>query len=159
MRARLPYLLLAGISLLAACRSPGPEPLDSVDQGWKQSGIASWYGGKFHGRRTANGEIYDMYAMTAAHKILPFDTLVEVENLDNGTTVRVRINDRGPFVRGRIIDLTYTAAKQIDMIGPGTAKVRLRVLGEADVETRRFVIQVGAFSDPQTAQELGAQAL
>lgn len=157
MRSRLPLLLLAGVPLLAACRSAGPEPMTSVDPGWKQTGIASWYGGKFHGRRTANGEVYDMYGMTAAHKALPFDTLVDVENLDNGTTVRVRINDRGPFVRGRIIDLTYTAAKEIAMIGPGTARVRLRVVGEADVQNRWFVIQVGAFSDPVTARELERQ--
>jgi rare lipoprotein A len=103
---------------------------------------------------TANGEIYDMYDLTAAHKTLPFDTLVEVENLDNGLRVEVRINDRGPFVRGRVIDLTYTAAEQIAMIGPGVARVRVRVVGQTDLEGRRFVVQVGAFSDPATARTL-----
>jgi rare lipoprotein A len=100
-------------------------------KGYAETGVASWYGKKFHGRQTANGERYDMYGMTAAHKTLPFGTMVEVTNLTNGKKVTVRINDRGPFIRGRIIDLTYTAAKKIDMIGPGTAKVRIRVVKKA----------------------------
>lgn len=155
MRPRaIPLLLVCSALTISACRSGGPKPIESVDLGWKQVGVASWYGEKFHGRFTANGEIYDMYGMTAAHKQLPFDTLVEVENLDNGRTVQVRINDRGPFVRGRIIDLTYTAAEQIGMIGKGTAKVRLRVVGAAADGKRRFVVQVGAFADPDTARSL-----
>lgn len=122
-----------------------PEPAPPVEEpskkqakqskkgkkGHVETGIASWYGKKFHGRQTANGERYDMYGMTAAHKTLPFGTVVEVTNLTNGKKVEVRINDRGPFIRGRIIDLTYTAAKKIDMIGPGTAKVRVRVIRKA----------------------------
>lgn len=148
--------ILTGLLLLAgtACKSAGNKPMETVNKGWKEVGVASWYGADFHGRRTANGEIYDMYGMTAAHKQLPFDTLVEVENLDNGKKVKVRINDRGPFIRGRIIDLTYTAADKIKMIGPGTAKVRVRVLGAADVPDRRFTIQVGSFSSAATAREL-----
>ena len=146
-------LLIVIAGSLAGCGSAGRKPMESVDRGWKQTGVASWYGADFHGRRTANGEIYDMYGMTAAHKTLPFDTLVEVENLDNGRKVRVRINDRGPFVRGRVIDLTYTAAEEIAMIGPGVAKVRLRVLGAVEVEGRIFVVQVGAFTDPTLARE------
>ncbi len=90
--------------------------------------MASWYGEKFHGRSTANGERYDMHGMTAAHPTLPFGTVVEVRNLDNGRSVRVRINDRGPFVRGRIIDLSYAAAREIEMIGPGTARVELTLV-------------------------------
>jgi rare lipoprotein A len=93
-----------------------------------QEGIASFYADEFHGRKTANGEIYDMYAMTAAHQALPFNTRVSVTNLDNGKKVIVRINDRGPFVKGRIIDLSYGAAGKIGMVGPGTARVRLEVL-------------------------------
>jgi rare lipoprotein A len=95
-----------------------------------QTGIASWYGDgdDFHGKRTANGEIYDMDKLTAAHKTLPFHTLVEVENVDNGKRVTVRINDRGPFIEGRIIDLSRKAAKRIGIYGQGTAPVHLRVV-------------------------------
>jgi rare lipoprotein A len=134
-----------------------------------QKGRASWYGKKFHGRRTSNGEIYDMYDLTAAHKTLPFGTFVRVENLDNGHRVDVRINDRGPFVRGRIIDLSYTAAKQIGMVGPGTARVRVVALGAPvpdqkagqqpdylpiDYYSGNFTFQVGAFAERTNAQRL-----
>jgi rare lipoprotein A len=122
--------LAATVALLTAwaCGSGGRRPMESVDRGWKQTGVASWYGGKFHGRMTANGEIYDMYDLTAAHKTLPFDTLVEVENLDNGLRVEVRINDRGPFVRGRIIDLSEVAADELGMTDDGVVPVRLSVI-------------------------------
>lgn len=93
-----------------------------------QRGVASFYAQDFHGRQTSNGETYDMYAMTAAHQALPFNTRVLVTNLDNGKKVEVRINDRGPFVNGRIIDLSYGAAEKIGMVGSGTANVRLEVL-------------------------------
>lgn len=96
--------------------------------GFQQKGIASWYGGKFHGRTTASGERYDMNKMTAAHKKLPFGSMVKVTNMDNGRQVVVRITDRGPFVHGRIIDLSRAAAKKIDMIQAGTARVHIRVL-------------------------------
>jgi rare lipoprotein A len=92
-------------------------------------GVASWYGPDFHSKRTSNGEIYDMYDMTAAHKTLPMNTVVKVDNLENGKSIIVRINDRGPFVKGRIIDLSNKAANQIDMVGRGTAKVKITVLG------------------------------
>jgi rare lipoprotein A len=94
--------------------------------------VASYYADDFHGRKTANGEVFDMHALTAAHRALPFNTRVLVTNLDNGKTVVVRINDRGPFVKGRIIDLSYGAAKSVGMIGPGTARVRLNVLEMGD---------------------------
>ncbi len=93
-----------------------------------QTGIASWYGKEYHGRRTANGEIYNMHALTAAHKHLDFNTRVRVTNLSNDRTVVVRINDRGPFKRGRIIDLSYGAARKLDMVEAGIQKVRLEVL-------------------------------
>ena len=99
---------------------------------WAQEGIASYYAGKFHGRRTANGETFDMHAMTAAHKTLPFNTRVRVTNLDNGRSVVVRINDRGPFVKGRIIDLSYGAAREAGLVGPGTARVLVEVLEMGD---------------------------
>jgi len=97
--------------------------------GDKFDGIASWYGPDFHSKKTSNGEIYDMYDMTAAHKTLPMNTVVRVDNLENGKSIIVRINDRGPFVRGRIIDLSNKAAREIEMVGKGTAKVKITVLG------------------------------
>ncbi|ABI55530.1 septal ring lytic transglycosylase RlpA family protein [Alkalilimnicola ehrlichii MLHE-1] len=101
-------------------------------EGYDQEGIASWYGTKFHGRRTSSGEPYDMYAMTAAHRSLPLPTYAEVTNLDNGKRVVVRINDRGPFVDNRIIDLSYAAATRLDMVDAGTAPVRVRTVTAAD---------------------------
>ena len=98
------------------------------NQGYHERGIASWYGRKFHGRRTSNGEIYDMYAISAAHKTLPFGSVVLVRNMNNGRELKVRINDRGPFVRGRIIDLSYGAARKLDMIRDGIVPVRIRVV-------------------------------
>lgn len=121
-------------------------------------GYASWYGHPYHGRKTANGEIYDMNAMTAAHRTLEFGTGVDVTNVENGRQVRVRINDRGPFVDGRIIDLSYAAAREIGMIGPGTALVRLNVAGEmagrVPPESGRYVVQVGAFRERRLAERL-----
>jgi len=101
-----------------------------VPVGYTQIGIASWYGPKFHGRKTASGEIYNMYDYTAAHKTLPLNTYVKVINLENGKSVVVRINDRGPFVKNRIIDLSYVAARKLGMIKKGTAKVKIIVLGK-----------------------------
>jgi rare lipoprotein A len=91
-------------------------------------GVASWYGQDFNGRLTASGEVYDMYKFTAAHKTLPLGTMVKVTNVDNGKTVEVKVNDRGPYVRGRIIDLSRTAGKAIDIRGAGTANVKLEVV-------------------------------
>ncbi|MFA9419122.1 MAG: septal ring lytic transglycosylase RlpA family protein [Gammaproteobacteria bacterium] len=101
--------------------------LDSAD-GFKQRGIASWYGKKFHGRKTSSGEVYNMYAMTAAHKTLPIPVYVRVKNLSNGRSIIVKVNDRGPFVEGRIIDLSYTAAQKLDITGAGTARVEIATL-------------------------------
>lgn len=102
--------------------------LDSSD-GFRENGIASWYGRDFHGKPTSSGEPYDMYEMTAAHKTLPIPTWVEVTNIENGKQVIVRVNDRGPFVDGRVIDLSLTAAEELDMVRNGTARVRVRALG------------------------------
>lgn len=120
------------------------------------TGIASWYGAEFHGRTTSSREIYDMDDLTAAHRTLPFGTYVMVTNLANGRSVVVRINDRGPFVRGRLIDLSYAAARVLDIVGPGTARVRLVRLkgfkGPAGVERRGVVwVQVGAYTVQETA--------
>ncbi|MCW8828845.1 MAG: septal ring lytic transglycosylase RlpA family protein [Gammaproteobacteria bacterium] len=96
--------------------------------GYVERGIASWYGRKFHGRKTSNGETYNMYAMTAAHKTLPIPSYVQVTNLDNGKRIVVRVNDRGPFHEGRIIDLSYTAAQKLDIVGHGTGRVEVRAI-------------------------------
>ncbi len=116
-------------------------------------GIASWYGDPFHGRRTSNGEVYDMHAMTAAHRTLPFQTVVRVHNLDNGRKTRVRVNDRGPFVKGRIIDLSRSAAEEIDMVRPGTARVRLEILRIESIP-ENLAIQVGSFTGKSRAHRL-----
>ncbi len=122
-----------------------------------ETGIASWYGHPYHGRRTANGEVYNMHAMTAAHRTMAFNTMVRVHNLENGRDVTVRINDRGPFVEGRIIDLSYAAAQAMGM--PSTALVRLEILGKsppgaASSEPGAFSVQVGAFKDRRNAERL-----
>lgn len=135
--------------------------------GFTQKGTASWYGPSFHGKKTANGEIYNMHAMTAAHKTLPLGTVVSVRNLRNGRKIVVRINDRGPFVRGRIIDLSNAAAKKIGMIAEGTAPVEIKALetisknGRAtrpvpDLDKGNFTVQVGAFADRLRAMRVKA---
>jgi rare lipoprotein A len=135
-------------------------------EGFRQRGMASWYGRDFHGKKTSNGEIYNMYAMTAAHKTLPLGTYVRVYNLENNRSVVVRINDRGPFVRGRVIDLSYTAAKDIGIVGPGTARVEVVALGRRtsssggttstytvdDYSHGKFTFQVGAFLNRENAE-------
>jgi rare lipoprotein A len=120
-------------------------------------GVASWYGEEFHGRPTSSREVFDMNDMTAAHRTLPFGTYVMVTNLDNGRSVVVRINDRGPFVRGRIIDLSYAAARVLGLIGPGTARVRLetmRAVREPAAKPAEIWLQVGAFSIQENAYAL-----
>lgn len=104
-------------------------------RGYVEQGIASWYGEPFHGRKTSNGEIYDMYGDTAAHKTLPMNTMLLVKNLENGRSTVVRINDRGPFVQDRIIDLTFTKAKTLGLVGKGTAPVEIVALAESEEET------------------------
>ena len=142
--------------------------------GYQERGVASWYGKKFHGRRTSNGEIYNMHAMTAAHKTLPLPTRVRVTNLKNGRSVILRVNDRGPFVDNRIIDLSYSAATELDMIQTGTAMVEVAALpvydavptamAEAPQEpaperrtSTNVYLQVGAFGDRGNAQQLMAR--
>lgn len=117
---------------------------------YEEEGIASWYGGKFHGRLTANGETFNTHELTAAHKQLPFNTMVTVTNKTNGKSVQVRINDRGPFVDGRTIDLSYAAAAQLDMIKTGTAPILLQVDNMEYLEIR-FSIQVGAYRNLENA--------
>jgi rare lipoprotein A len=134
----------------------GPD--DDPAGGHALSGIASWYGDDFNGKPTSSREIYDMEALTAAHKTLPFQTRVRVVNLDNRKSVVVRINDRGPFIDGRIIDLSLAAARAVDMVGPGTAPVRLEILsGPPPPVDPQFSVQVGSFLRKESARELEAR--
>jgi len=121
-------LLASGCSKRHARASKTPAPVRKVHVGETEEGIASWYGYPYHGRKTANGEIYDQNGLTAAHRDLPFGVWVEVRNKKNSKKVEVRINDRGPFVGGRIIDLSRGAAQQLEMIGPGIVPVRIKVI-------------------------------
>lgn len=132
-------------------------------EGFVQYGKASWYGKKFHGRKTANGERYDMYGMTAAHKNLPFGTILRVTNMKNKRSVVVRVNDRGPFVEGRVIDLTHSAAQKLEMLGPGVVSVKLEAIGGPKQRTvastqkstsGTYYVQVGSFGDKFNAQTL-----
>lgn len=145
--------------------------MDSA-QGYKQRGTASWYGKKFHGHKTSNGEVYDMYAMSAAHKALPLPTYVRVTNLANGRQVIVRVNDRGPFHGSRLIDLSYAAAYKLDMLRQGTAKVEVEAISStsyrpatqalhiapvsnrSESTTDSRYIQVGAYSSWSAAQSV-----
>ncbi len=164
-----------------AAAAPGPKkigkpykingvtyyPMESAD-GYSEVGIASWYGPGFHGKLTANGETYNQKAMTAAHKTLPLPTLVKVENLENGKSVVVRVNDRGPYSKGRIIDLTEVAARRLGMIDKGTAKVRVSVLSEdpdcyvtagheVNIDKGNFAVQIGAFTNAENAKRLAGK--
>lgn len=132
-------------------------PTTAVPGEFTERGVASWYGAPFNGRRTSDGEVYDMYQLTAAHRTLPFNAVVRVTNLNNGKQVNVRINDRGPFVANRIIDLSYSAAEAIGMVGPGTAEVRLDVMAGPDPNVGFFGVQVGAFQVKENAERLQRQ--
>jgi rare lipoprotein A len=180
-------LIAAGLTACAARREPPPQPPPTPSgypkpyrvfgtwyhplphaRDFVQEGVASWYGREFHGRKTSNGEIYDMYGLTAAHKTLPMGTFVRVENLSNGRSLDLRINDRGPFARDRIIDLSYTAAERLGVVGPGTAPVRVTALGAPpatgagskaayvpiDYYSGNFTFQVGAFAERANAERL-----
>jgi rare lipoprotein A len=123
--------------------------------GYTEEGNASWYGAPFHGRRASNGEVYDMYKLTAAHRTLPFETIVRVTNVGNGKATVVRITDRGPFVDNRIIDLSLAAAREIESVGPGVVPVRVEVLSPGiDPTSGFFTVQVGAFRDRDNAERL-----
>jgi rare lipoprotein A len=138
--------------------------------GYRERGVASWYGKKFHGKRTSNGEQYDMYAMSAAHKTLPLPSYVRVRNLENGNTAIVRVNDRGPFLHNRLIDLSYAAAARLGIVGTGTGLVEIEGIDPgapalATVADSRPVggakpslyVQAGAFTDPDNAERLRAR--
>ncbi|HEU0225488.1 MAG TPA: septal ring lytic transglycosylase RlpA family protein [Steroidobacteraceae bacterium] len=191
-RALPPSLLLLALAALTACgaqpqrpdaagEGPRDEPraqsgnppfyevagrryvvLESA-AGYVEQGVASWYGPDFHGKRTATGERYDMHAMTGAHPTLPLPAWVRVTNLQNGRSVDVRLNDRGPFAKNRIIDLSRAAAEQLGMIGDGTALVEVRSLASGAppaslaAPARRFYAQAGAFAEEDNAERLAAR--
>ncbi len=184
MRTRVLLLLLLLAVLFSGCAKRKKIPRTPPAPGkYVETGTASWYGYPYHGRATSSGEIYDMEQFTAAHRTLPFNTWVRVENLSNHRSVDVRINDRGPFVHGRIIDLSLAAARRIELLGPGTVRVRLISVGAPESEEpaplperevpptqpppspplspvpepaqREFyAVQVGAFSDRERAERL-----
>ena len=188
---RAGFLLMAVLSLFA-CETVSPPPAAKVppqarvletrtlsatpeaqpsDKKFSQEGMASWYGPDFHQKRTASGEVYDMYGMTAAHRTLPFNVYVKVTNQANGKSVVVRINDRGPFAKDRIIDLTYSAAYKLGMLDNGTAPVKIEGLGLIrEVDGKQvyvapasyaiegtFTLQVGSFKKKESADFLAAQ--
>ena len=151
-------LVLGSVAgLLVACAGPRaalrPVP---VALGTEERGLASWYGHPYHGRRTSSGEVYDMNAMTAAHRTLPFGTWLHVENLDGGQTARVRVNDRGPFVEGRILDVSHAAGVALGIVARGVIPVRLRVIAPPDnvVMGPAFTVQVGAFTEESAATDV-----
>jgi rare lipoprotein A len=131
----------------------------AVDYGYDESGIASWYGADFHGRATANGETYDMNEVTAAHKTLPLPSLARVTNLENGRSLIVRVNDRGPFVAGRIIDLSRRSAQLLGLEGKGTGKVRVQILPEESRELAQRLIERGAVANANARARPGPEAV
>jgi rare lipoprotein A len=151
---------LAGFVLATVLVSCASIPRPGVDYpvGYRESGIASWYGSDFHGRPTANGETYDMYGLTAAHRLMPLGTTIKVTQRETGRSVTVRVNDRGPFVRGRILDLSYGAAKALEMTGNGTAPVTIEVvrLPEDSLKSAGglYTVQAGAFENEANAKNL-----
>jgi len=184
-RARFNLVLLSGVAgFLSACGKkkvktargrPSPRPSSRPSArpssppvpaviGSTESGIASWYGHPYHGRQAADGEIYDMETLVAAHRTLPFNTWVRVYNLSNSKTIDVRIIDRGPFIEGRIIDLSHAAAKAIDLIGPGVTQVRLEIIppprnarvdeSRPAAEAALFGVQVGLYAFKANAERV-----
>ncbi len=173
-KARLKFLIFVSpfvFFLLMACgpkhrivieRSAPPlekrevvkEEIEKKETKGVQYGIASWYGSDFHGRPTSSGEIYDMYQLTCAHNTFPLGTTVMVTNLENGKSLELKVNDRGPFVKERIIDLSYAAAKILGMWEKGTAFVKVEAIGPLIEQIQRFTLQVGSFVDEANAKKL-----
>ncbi len=153
-------LLALALMLLAGCSHHPAHvntPLAPARLGTTETGVASWYGFPYHGRRAASGEVYDMQQLTAAHRSLPFQTWVEVTNLSNGKQVDVRINDRGPFAKGRILDLSQAAARDIDMLRAGTARVRLKVIAPPRVEPQEPQQPVTVTAKPAPASPVALE--
>ncbi|HYG61781.1 MAG TPA: septal ring lytic transglycosylase RlpA family protein [Thermoanaerobaculia bacterium] len=158
LRLALAALVLVQIAAAGCSANKRPTAAKSLDRPIER-GVASWYGPRFHGRLTANGERYDMHEMTAAHPTLPFGTRVQVRNVRNGQSALVRINDRGPFKKNRVIDVSFAAAKAIGLVSSGTALVDLYLAatgGGAAPSLSHYTVQVGAFSDVDRAASLKA---
>jgi rare lipoprotein A len=130
-----------------------PSPISVPDQTYRETGVAAWYGKDFHGKKTASGETFDMNALTAAHRTLPLGTMIRVTNLDNFKSIKVRVNDRGPFVRNRILDLSLGAAKELGFIAQGTARVKIETL-EAVSGSALYTVQAAAFAEEESARML-----
>jgi rare lipoprotein A len=159
--------LVLALAVVWACAPRRGSPPRGGHEGgvFREEGLASWYGKQYHGQPTASGERFDMNAMTAAHRTLPFGTRVEVHCPSNGRTVEVRINDRGPFIHGRIIDLSHAAAKELGIVIKGVERVRIRSVGrvegpaprpsvQAERDPKRLVVQVGSFKNHDNARNL-----
>jgi rare lipoprotein A len=170
LKVLLPVLLIVVFLLVTACgprhrivyerRMPPPEKeakIEKRETRGVQQGIASWYGADFHGKQTSSGEVYDMYQLTCAHNTLPLGTMVMVTNLENGRSVELKVNDRGPFVKERIIDVSSAAAQMLGMWEKGTASVKVEVISLAPELVQRFTLQVGSFIDETNAQKLAEQ--
>jgi rare lipoprotein A len=175
----LPLIIIFSLFLFTACgprhvvierRTPSPEKqevkkerpvpetkIEKMESKGVQYGVASWYGGEFHGRPTSSGEVYDMNQLTCAHNTLPLGTTVMVTNLENGRSLELKVNDRGPFVKERIIDVSYAAAQMLGMWGKGTAPVKVEVVSLAMEPVLRFTLQVGSFTDETNAERLAEQ--
>jgi rare lipoprotein A len=148
---KAPLLVFVTVFLMYTCSSLPRKESSNV-----QTGLASWYGPDFHGKKTSSSEIYNMYDMTAAHRSLPFGTYVMVTNMNNGKSVKVKINDRGPFVEGRIIDLSFAAAQVLDAVGPGVIPVKIEILTDESpsISAQRYAVQVGSFVSKGNAVSL-----
>jgi rare lipoprotein A len=155
VKERRPAIFGLFLLLLTSCAVPGLR-----SRSWEgvsgEVGLASWYGVPYHGRRTSSGEVYDMYQLTAAHREIPLGSWVEVTNLTNTRSLTVRVNDRGPFVEGRIIDLSYAAASLLGVTGPGVVPVRVRLAQapQGAFGPSRFLVQVASFTAESSAQTL-----
>jgi rare lipoprotein A len=166
--------LLLSLALLVACagRQVPPTPVAAVapspvevsvpvsapvppvpEANYRETGIASWYGKELHGKQTANGEVFDMYGLSAAHRTLPLGTLVRVTNLDNFKSITVRINDRGPFFKSRFLDLSYGAAKELGFVSQGTARVKIETV-EAVRDPAQYTMQAAVFTEEENARML-----
>lgn len=162
--------LLLSLALLVACAggqvppapvaavAPSPVevpvPLPPVQEAnYRETGIASWYGKELHGKQTANGEVFDMYGLSAAHRTLPLGTFVRVTNLDNFNSITVRINDRGPFFKSRFLDLSYGAAKELGFVSQGTARVKIETI-EAVRDPAQYTVQAAVFTEEENARML-----
>ena len=155
------------VIILLSLSCAGPRRAGYYKEGYTERGLASWYGKDFHGRKTANGEVYDMYKLTAAHKTLPLGVYARVTNLENGKEIKVKVNDRGPFIRGRFLDLSYGAAKELGMVEAGVGRVELEIIGNVPYQPAKatgsakissgsglFTIQAGAFVEKENAARL-----